>query len=1620
MKKIVNFAIYTVLYVVCCFCIATCYQSYAQTNTKIQTHIHSHNESHLNHTHNSTTQETDKTAITQAEILAPQAENNLQYKFLENKNQWDKTVKFRSHVPSGMLYFKENSLLYSFVDATYFKDSHGAKSNQKQNNTLKGHGVEVVFLGANEHPSIETTDQTPEYYNFFLGNEPEKWASEVHSYTKLAYKNLYKDIDMRFYTQDEALKYEFIVAPHTDTKQIQLQYNGADKVEIENGNLKITTSVHNFVEQHPYCYQEIDGQKVEVPAKFVLKENVLSYEFPQGYNPAYTLVIDPTLVFSSYSGSISDNWGFSAAFDAAGNLYAGGITAGQQIPLLIGAFDATFNGNWDIALFKFNTSGTTLLYGTFLGGQRAEVPSSIIVNDAGNLVIMGSTGSANFPVTAAAFDNTFNGGASKNLHNLDYTNGADIFVSILNSAGTALTASTFVGGNGNDGLGNESVAGGAQFPLTQNYGDEFRGDVGFDGAGNIYVCTVTRSTNFPVTSGAALGQQDGVILSLNTNLSALRWSFYVGGSQDDAAFNLKVANNGDVFICGGTFSTNFLTTAGAFQPTALGNVEGFVQRYNSAGALQNSTFISSTNYDVAFMLDLDFATNDVYIFGNTTGTHPISAGVFNRVGGGHFLYKLNSTLSTRIWSTQLGVTNLRRPNITPTAFMVNDCGNIYFSGWGGFTNIGTTGVSLTTSGLPTTADAIRQTTDGDDFYLAILGRNAQSLVYGTFFGGQTAADGDHVDGGTSRFNRNGVIYHAVCACRSNAIPVTPGAWSTVNTGAISPPAPYSGCNNAAFKIDLDPLTVNFQPVNAATNQPIPNGFCVPVTVRLQNLSRNATVFQWNMGTFGTSTANEPPVFTITQAGTYTFRLTVSNPDLCLPPITVTRTITVGGGALTVTPNATICSGQSVNLLVSGGTNYTWSPATGLSATNIPNPVASPTQTTTYTVTSQVSATCSPTATVTVTVSPSIEPIFEILDSDLCSEFPLITLRNQSAMGGTYTWDFGNGQTSNLYAPPPFRYTNAGTYTIKLTTNAGSECARVLEKPVTVQQNTNVIRPTVSPNRSICLGQSAQLTASGGSIYAWTPATGLNSANIANPIATPTTTTIYSVRISNATQTCFRDTSVTVTVSPSTTPRFRATLSSDCDLFPLVTLTNQSVGALTYLWNFGNGQTSTLENPPPFRYTTAGTYRIILTATNVSCSRNDTVTVQIAENAANNFIKDITLAPTQRICVGDVAQLFATGGASYLWTPATGLSSTTIANPRANPTETTRYTVRIANQTGCFKDTSILVDVAPRIVLDFDITLEELCEPYPLVRIISRVSGADTYLWDFGNGQTFSGQQPPPFKYTVDGNYTISVRGTNRNCQKQESKQTLQTRIIANDFYRQIRISPRNTTVCNTDAVQLNAIGGFRYVWTPATGLSNANIGNPIARPNATTTYNVRIFNERGCAVDSAVTIEVVPDVQPDFELQVSSECGKNGVVKFVNKSTGSGQYKWFLGDGRTFDSQNIEEKSYEKTGEYEVILEVFNGVCRRTKSQKITVENVIPPNVITPNGDGKNDRFVVDNARTGWKIEIYDRWGKQIFKSDDYQNDWGNGTSNALYYYLLTSPEGKTCKGWVLVARGND
>ena len=284
------------------------------------------------------------------------------------------------------------------------------------------------------------------------------------------------------------------------------------------------------------------------------------------------------------------------------------------------------------------------------------------------------------------------------------------------------------------------------------------------------------------------GPQDGVVFKLNTDLSSILWSTYLGGNNDDAVYDVVLDQNNNLYIAGGTNSVNFPTTTGVLSPAIHGGVDGFITHLNATGStILASTFIGTPDYDQTYFVELD-PYGDVYTTGQTEGLYPVSAGVYSNAGSSQFIHKMNATLDTTIYSTVFGNGN-RIPNISPTAFLVDTCLNVYVAGWGRCLSLGVF-TNGNNSNMPITPNAHQSWTDGCDFDFFVLNSTATAPAYATYFGGGMSQE--HVDGGTSRFDKNGVIYEAVCAgCGGyNDFPTTPGVVSNTNNSG--------NCNNGCY------------------------------------------------------------------------------------------------------------------------------------------------------------------------------------------------------------------------------------------------------------------------------------------------------------------------------------------------------------------------------------------------------------------------------------------------------------------------------------------------------------------------------------------------------------------------------------------------------------------------------------------------------------------------------------------------------------------------------------------------------------------------------------------------------------------------------------------------------
>lgn len=1073
-----------------------------------------------------------------------------QMEFVENKGQWHQNVKFKGDFVTGA-FFLENKgftvLLHNPNDlqklavATHghaHTDS-GKKINMPPDGkiVINSFAYKVQFLGASVSAAQIAEKPMSSYNNYFIGNDPSKWAGDCKLYQAVTYKDIYPNIDVRYYSDATGkLKYDFIVKPGGNPAYIAMEYIGPKQIFTKEKELVISTPVGEVRELSPYSYQSSSGKNETVDCSYEVKGNIVSFKLGQ-YNPKATLIIDPSIIFSSFTGSTIDNWGYAATPGADGSLYAGGISFGSGYPVSPGAFQTTFggginesgnNGGYDIAIFKFNPTGNNRLFATYIGGNGNEQPHSMIEDAQGNLIIAGRSNSTNYPSSSQMGP----GGAY------------DIILTKLNASGTGLIGSVRIGGSGADGVNIEPKypTGGAR-SLRRNYGDDARSEVILDAAGNIYLASCTQSNNFPTqnalqtTNNGGANNQDGVILKFNSSLSVNLFSTYFGGSGNDACF---VANinpiDGTLYVAGATESSDLPgDKTGVLGPASAG-IDGFVtQIANNGSAIIRTTYIGTSAIDLVYGLKFDRA-GFPYIMGTTTGNWSVVNATFSHAGSKQFISKLQPNLSANVYSTVFGGTSTA-PKISPIAFMVDRCQNVYVSGWGGGINQEQNYQPSNTLGMPEVNPLTGiPAADGSDFYFFVLERDATSQLFGSHFG-QNGGLGDHVDGGTSRFDENGVIYQAICANCGRPpgviFPTTAGVWSSTNRS--------SNCNQAVVKIEMNFTGVG-SGVQASINS-VKNDTrgCIPLLVRFSDTLRTGKRFYWNFGDGSPEIITTVPdtSHTYLNVGTYLVRLISEDSATCNIRDTSYVTITAGN-------NRALLDFTQVKLppcesLIMQFTN-----------TSVP-------------------------------VSGSFGP-------------------------QSFVWDYGDGSpldTSGFAPPRLHTYAAAGTYMVTLKIIDTVFC----NSPDTIMKEVRInplVRARFETPALGCAPYNAHFnnTSLAGTSFIWEFGDGGSSTDV-HPTHLYSLPGVYNVRlIAIDPSTCnLRDTSAYFTIRVEAKPNASFTWAPNPPIANTpVQFTNTSTGAITsYLWNFGDGESSTVTHPS-HQYNATGTYNAELIAfTNAGCS-----------------------------------------------------------------------------------------------------------------------------------------------------------------------------------------------------------------------------------------------------------------------------------------------------------------------------------------------------------------------------------------------------------------------------------
>ncbi|AJQ25637.1 SBBP repeat-containing protein [Pelosinus fermentans] len=643
--------------------------------------------------------------------------------------------------PAGVnMAFIESSAKQTKLDR-YHRLFRPDEAQSETEQVKQGMALSLRFIGANPSANIEARKEEPGTVNFFIGNDPAKWRTDLHSYSEVVYPELWPNIDMVFHNTDGVLKYEFIIQPGANVSDIRLTYDGADNLSTDTeGNLIIHTPMGILTEQRPVSYQPDGEQQLPVTTEFALErlpDGILVFGFTAGsdYDPQSPLIIDPDLVYSTYLGGGEFNHSVGIAIDTSGNAYVTGPTSSPDFPTTPGAFQTSLKGPRDVFITKLNPTGSALVYSTYLGGLNSDESFAIAVDTTGNAYVTGFTDSLDFPTTPGAFhpspQNTFS-----------------TFVTKLNSTGNALVYSTYLAGGGF---------------FTTNVGTA----IAVDTSGSAYITGRARSPEFPITPGAfqtsLKGLSDAFVSKLNPAGSALIYSTYLGGGSYDESLGIAVDTSGNAYVIGWTESTDFPTTPGAFQASLKGPRDGFITKLNPTG----STLVYSTYFGSDEPSDIAVDTSgNAYIIGTTDSADFFTTpGAFQTSLNGQsnaFITKLNPAGSALVFSTYLGGSI----SDSGSGIAVDTFGNVYATG------------TTVSPDFPLTPDAFQTSLNGSmNIFITKLNPTGSALLYSTYLGGSSFDESLGIAVDTS-----GNAY-VTGTTSSPDFPTTPGAFQTSLNGS---------------------------------------------------------------------------------------------------------------------------------------------------------------------------------------------------------------------------------------------------------------------------------------------------------------------------------------------------------------------------------------------------------------------------------------------------------------------------------------------------------------------------------------------------------------------------------------------------------------------------------------------------------------------------------------------------------------------------------------------------------------------------------------------------------------------------------------------------------------------
>ncbi|MCF6158069.1 MAG: hypothetical protein E3K32_05750 [wastewater metagenome] len=644
--------------------------------------------------------------------------------FIQNTGQLDEDIKFYEKQKKYMTFFTKKGIYLIRSQITTGKQETPVHQNSQSSiHTTQSSVIKLLPLNTSKNLEILAGDMMEGKINYLIGRDPKNWKTDIPAYKAVVYREAYKNVDIKFYGNNQQMEYDVIIKPGGDLSRVRFAYRGIKDLEItDEGNLKVILDEGNLIQKRPYIYQEINGERCEIQGGFTVYRSeqtaegrgtepeirdvksgmrnpecktrnpeYFAYGFHiESYDKRYPLTIDPELVYSACFGGNSSDWGHGIAVDGSGNVYITGETRSHNFPV-ISAMHKKKAGNAessDIFITKLNASGD-MVYSTYLGGNGDDISNGIAVDSSGNIYVTGYTKSSDFPIHSALYKNK---------------NGkSDAFISKLQASGNTLIYSTYLGGSNSD------------------WG---RG-IATDNSGNAYITGWTYSHDFPTVAAVfgnkSGGYQDAFVTKIASSGEKLLYSVYLGGSGHDSGNGIAVDNEGNACITGYTNSNDFPAVSASYEKYAGGYHDAFVAKLTASGSgLAFSTYLGGSEDDTGYGIAAD-AFGNTYVTGLTwSNNFPTVSPVLKNNAGNNdiFVTKLN-TAGSVVYATYAG-------------------GSAYDGGYGitvdtlGYAYI--TGVTHSDD-FPVTSPFLGAYAGDGDAFVMKLSPQGRKLIYSAYLGG---------------------------------------------------------------------------------------------------------------------------------------------------------------------------------------------------------------------------------------------------------------------------------------------------------------------------------------------------------------------------------------------------------------------------------------------------------------------------------------------------------------------------------------------------------------------------------------------------------------------------------------------------------------------------------------------------------------------------------------------------------------------------------------------------------------------------------------------------------------------------------------------------------------------